>query len=119
MCLNIQLPITMKLNRNEIPIKNNNVLPVDIPHLCFLNATGLRSHHQSFSKVYVFIHFSTRPHEADTVALSNLSTLESVFIENDTSFSSFSCGRDMKTQQNYRNLFYLFRDKSQLIKSFT
>ena len=23
-----------------------------------------------------------------------------VFIENDTSFSSFSCGRDMKTQQN-------------------
>ena len=32
---------------------------------------------------------STRSHETDTVAFSNLSTLESVFIENDTSFSSF------------------------------
>ena len=45
---------------------------------------------------------STRPHDTDTVAFSNLSTLESVFeIENDTSFSSFSCGRDMKTQQKF------------------
>ena len=45
---------------------------------------------------------STRPHEADTVAFSNISTLEIVFKslrfhQNDT---SFSCGRDKKTQNN-------------------
>ena len=39
---------------------------------------GLRSPDQSFSKVCVFSEL-TRPHDADTVAFSNLSTLESVF----------------------------------------
>ena len=42
---------------------------------------------------------STRPHDPDTVVFSNLSTLGSVFktcvfIENETSFPSFSCGRE-------------------------
>ena len=36
---------------------------------------------------------STRPHDTETVAFSKVC----VFIESDT---SFSCGRDMKTQQN-------------------
>ena len=48
-------------------------------------------------QTFAFSVNSTRPHEADSVAFSNLSTLESFFIEKDT---SFLCGRDMKTQQN-------------------
>ena len=46
---------------------------------------------------FAFSLISTRPHDTDTVAFSNLSTLEIVF--ESTSFSLFSCGRDMKTQK--------------------
>ena len=46
--------------------KNNNTFSVDIPRL--------RSHDQSFSKLCVF-----SPHDTDTVVVSNLSTLESIF----------------------------------------
>ena len=85
----------------------------------------LRSHDQSFSKVSIF-----SEHEADTVSVFKSLRFHYKFqpghttptllrfqifplwrsfskvyvsIENDTSFSSFSCGRDMKTQQNATN----------------
>ena len=72
-------------------------LSVDILHLGFSKWkwTGTESTWRIVFKSFAFSVNSTRPHEADTVAFSNLSTLESVFKSLHFQTKMHSCGRGL------------------------